>query len=122
MKKIHLLFGVLIIVGCLQTYAAKSGVYMDFYKYGHEDKNTTVHRFPMRIPINVYYDDELRQIEISGSADIDVQIFLCDINGNTLDYSHCMNTVLNIPYGFSGIIILRIESEEWIATGKIAVL
>lgn len=84
MKKLHLLFGVLIIVGCLQTYAAKSGVYMDFYKYGHEDKNTTVHRFPMRIPINVYYDNELRQIEISGSVDIDVQIFLCDENGNLL--------------------------------------
>lgn len=122
MKKLLSLLGVLIIIGCLQANAAKSGVYMDFYKYGHEGKNTTVHRSPMRIPIDVYYDDELRQIEISGSADIDVQIFLCDINGNTLDYSHCMNTVLNIPYGFSGIIILRIESEEWIATGKITVL
>lgn len=122
MKKLLSLLGVLIIIGCLQANAAKSGVYMDFYKYGHEGKNTTVHRSPMRIPIDVYYDDELRQIEISGSADIDVQIFLCDINGNTLDYSHYMNTVLNIPYGFSGIIILRIESEEWIATGKIAVL
>ena len=122
MKKLLSLLGVLIIIGCLQANAAKSGVYMDFYKYGHEGKNTTVHRSPMRIPIDVYYDDELRQIEISGSADIDVQIFLCDINGNTLDYSHCMNTVLNIPYGFSGIIILRIESEAWIATGKIAVL
>lgn len=122
MKRLLSLLGVLIIIGCLQANAAKSGVYMDFYKYGHEGKNTTVHRSPMRIPIDVYYDDELRQIEISGSADIDVQIFLCDINGNTLDYSHCMNTVLNIPYGFSGIIILRIESEEWIATGKIAVL
>ena len=122
MKKLLSLLVVLIIIGCLQANAAKSGVYMDFYKYGHEGKNTTVHRSPMRIPIDVYYDDELRQIEISGSADIDVQIFLCDINGNTLDYSYCMNTVLNIPYGFSGIIILRIESEEWIATGKIAVL
>ena len=92
MKKIHLLFGVLIIVGCLQTYAAKSGVYMDFYKYGHEVKNTTVYRFPMRIPINVYYDNELRQIEISGSVDIDVQIFLCDENGNIIAYSSITNT------------------------------
>ena len=92
MKKIHLLFGVLIIVGCLQTYAAKSGVYMDFYKYKKKKKNTTVHRFPMRIPINVYYDNELRQIEISGSVDIDVQIFLCDENGNIIAYSSITNT------------------------------
>lgn len=122
MKKLHLLFGVLIFIGCLQTHAEKSRVAMEKWQTGNVDGSTTVRRSPMRIPIDVYYDDELRQIEISGSADIDVQIFLCDINGNTLDYSHCMNTVLNIPYGFSGIIILRIESEEWIATGKIAVL
>lgn len=78
MKKLLSLLGVLIIIGCLQSYAAKSGVYMDFYKYGHEGKNTTVHRSPMRIPINVYYDDELRQIEISGEEEDGVQIFLCD--------------------------------------------
>ena len=78
MKKIHLLFGVLIIVGCLQTYAAKSGVYMDFYKYGHEDKNTTVHRSPMRIPINVYYDDELRHVDVQES---DAFLTLTPING-----------------------------------------
>ena len=63
MKKLHLLFGVLIIVGCLQTYAAKSGVYMDFYKYGHEDKNTTVHRFPMRIPIEDLEDALLTSLD-----------------------------------------------------------
>lgn len=121
MKKLLSLLGVLIIIGCLQANAEKSGVYMDFYKYGHEGKNTTVHRSPMRIPIDVYYDDELRQIEISGDERVEVQIFLCDINGNTLDYSHCINTVLDIPYSYSGIIILRIESEEWIATGRIII-
>ena len=92
MKKLLSLLGVLIIIGCLQANAAKSGVYMDFYKYGHEGKNTTVHRSPMRIPIDVYYDDELRQIEISGSVDIDVQIFLCDENGNIIAYSSITNT------------------------------
>ena len=55
----------------------------------------------------------------TGEEEDGVQIFLCDINGNTLDYSHCMNTVLDIPYNYSGIIILRIESEEWIAIGRI---
>jgi hypothetical protein len=47
MKKLLLLFGVLIIIGCLQAYAAKCGVHMDFYNYGHESKSTTVHRSPM---------------------------------------------------------------------------
>jgi len=51
MKKLLSLLGVLIIIGCLQANAEKSGVYMDFYKYGHEGKNTTVHRSPMEISI-----------------------------------------------------------------------
>ena len=121
MKKFLFLFGVLIFIGSFQSYAERSEIYMDFYKSGHANKSTTVHRSPMRIPIDVYYDDELRQIEISGDERVEVQIFLCDINGNTLDYSHCINTVLDIPYSYSGIIILRIESEEWIATGRIII-
>lgn len=121
MKKLHLLFGVLIFIGCLQAHAEKSRVAMEKWQTGNVDGSTTVRRSPMRIPIDVYYDDELRQIEISGDEGVEVQIFLCDINGNTLDYSYCINTVLDIPYSYSGIIILRIESEEWIATGKITI-
>ena len=60
--------------------------------------STTVCRSPMRNSIDVNYDDELRQIEISSDVGVEVQLFLCDINGNTLDYSHCINTVLDIPY------------------------
>lgn len=46
MKKLLLLLGVFIFIGCLQSYASKREIYMDFYKSGHVDKNTTVHRSP----------------------------------------------------------------------------
>lgn len=121
MKKLLSLLGVLIIIGCLQSYAAKSGVYMDFYKYGHESKNTTVHRSPMRIPIDVYYDEELHQIEICGDEDMNVQIYLCDENGNTITYSSTINTILDVPDGYSGLLFIRVEGEGWIATGQIAI-
>jgi hypothetical protein len=121
MKKLLSLLGVLIIIGCLQSYAAKSGVYMDFYKYGHEGKNTTVHRSPMRIPIDVYYDEELHQIEICGDEDMNVQIYLCDENGNTITYSSTINTILDVPDGYSGLLFIRVEGEGWIATGQIAI-
>ena len=92
MKKLHLLFGVLIFIGYLQAHAEKSRVAMEKWQTGNVDGSTTVRRSPMRIPINVYYDNELRQIEISGSVDIDVQIFLCDENGNIIAYSSITNT------------------------------
>ena len=55
-----------------------------------------------------YYGARYMNPVISSDVGVEVQLFLCDINGNTLDYSHCINTVLDIPYRYSGIIILRI--------------
>lgn len=121
MKKLLSLLGVLIIIGCLQAYATKSGVYMDFYKYGHEGKNTTVHRSPMRIPIDVYYDNELCQIEISGNMEDEVQIFLCDENGNIIAYSSIANTTLDIPEDYNGRLSISIESDNWVAIGCITI-
>ena len=108
MKKLHLLVGLFLFIGCLQVHAEKSRVAMEKWQTGNVVGSTTVCRSPMRISIDVYYDDELRQIEISSDVGVEVQLFLYDINGNTLDYSHCINTVLDIPYRYSGIIILRI--------------
>ena len=121
MKKLLSLLGVFIFIGCLQSYASKREIYMDFYKSGHVDKNTTVHRSPMRIPIDVYYDEELRLIEISGNEDMSIQIYLCDENGNTVNCSPSINTILEVPCGYSGLISIRIESEGWIATGKMII-
>lgn len=37
MKKLLSLLGVFIFIGCLQSYASKREIYMDFYKSGHVD-------------------------------------------------------------------------------------
>jgi len=73
----------------------------------------------MQIPIDVYYDEELRQIEICSYEDMNVQIYLCDENGNTIASSSTINTILDVPDGYSGQLSIRIEGEDWIATGKI---
>lgn len=119
MKKLLSLFGVLIFIGCLQAHAEKSRVSMEHWQTSNVDGSTTVRRSPMRIPIDVYYDDELRQIEISGDEDMDVQIYLRDESGNTITYSSTINTILDIPDGYSGLLSIRIEGEDWISTGKL---
>lgn len=121
MKKFLFFFGVLIFIGSFQSYAERSEIYMDFYKSGHANKSTTVHRSPMRIPIDVYYDEELRLIEIFGDKDMNVQIYLYDENGNIINYSPSINTILEVSDNHSGLLSIRIEGEDWIATGKIAV-
>ncbi len=66
MKKLHLLVGVFIFIGCLQVHAEKSRVAMEKWQTCNVVGSTTICRSPMRNSIDVYYDDELRQIEISS--------------------------------------------------------
>lgn len=120
MKKFLLIIGVLISIS-LQMVASKSSVYMDIYKRGRSDKSTTVRRSPIQLPIEVFYDSETHQIEVTGDDEVSAQVFVCDESGNTLDYSPCINTVLDVPSTYDGLIIIRIEGEDWIATGKIAI-
>lgn len=94
---------------------------MDLAKRGRSDKCTTVRRSPMQCPIDVFYDNETHQIEIMGGDEVSAQVFLCDENGNTLDYSPSINAVLDVPSNYNGLLIIRIEGEDWIAIGKIAI-
>ncbi|MBQ2856187.1 MAG: hypothetical protein IJE78_03535 [Bacteroidaceae bacterium] len=119
MKKLLSLFGVLIFIGCIQAHAEKRRVTMEHWQTSNVDGSTTVRRSLMRIPIDVYYDDDLRQIEIYGEEDMDVQIYLRDENGNTITYSSTINTILDVPDGYSGLLSIWIESENWIFTGKL---
>lgn len=50
------------------------------------------------------------------------QVYLCDLLGNTLDYSSCLNTVFDVPETRTGPLIVRIEAESWIAVGEVNVL
>lgn len=119
MKKYLLLIGVIISIS-IQAFASQSAVYMDFTKRGRSDNATTVRPSPMLSPIDVLYDNETKQIEVVSDEELVAQVFLCDENGNTVDYSPCINVVLDAPSNYNGLIFIRIEGEDWIATGKIA--
>lgn len=86
------------------------------------EKSTTVQRSPQQLTIEVVYDNEARQITVSGDEDMGAQVYLCDLLGNTLDYSSCLNTVFDVPETRTGPLIVRIEAESWIAVGEVNVL
>lgn len=118
MRKVLFILGILIFMGNIQTYAKKSKVIIEYYQTGHVDKSTTVRHSPIKTPIDVYYDNELHQIEILGGKNMNVQIYLYDDKGNTLAYSPGI-TILDTPQNYSGIITICIDGEGWTATGKI---
>lgn len=120
MKKGIIIAGLLLAMANT-AFAEQWGVFMEFHRKSNPEKNMSVNRAPMRLPIEVVYDSDTHKIKVSGDNKMEVQLFLCDENGNTLDYSQCVNSVLNIPNSYSGLITLRIESEGWIAIGNINV-
>lgn len=71
------------------------------------------------LPIEVSYDDETRQIEITGGDDLVGQVSLRDADGNILAFSTEINTVLEVPSSYTGTIIVHIEGENWISVGEV---
>lgn len=120
MKKVIIFAGLLLAMSHT-AFAEQCGVFMEFHRKVNPEHTRDVNRAPLRLPIDVVYDSDTHKIEVVGNEEMEVQIFLCDENGNTLDYSSYINAELNIPYNYSGLIILRIECEKWIAIGKITV-
>lgn len=118
MKKFVFLIGVIISVVCQMNLMAKT-VSMTVHRKGNVDRSTTVNRGPIHLPIDVEYDNETRQITVSGDVDMEVQVYLCDLSGNTLDYSSCLNTVFDVPEACTETLIIRIEAEDWIAEGEV---
>lgn len=120
MKKAIILAGLLLAMAHT-AFAEQRGVLMQFHRKSSPSTNTSVNRAPTRLPIEVVYDSDTHKIEVIGDENMDVQIYLYDENGNILNYSPSINTVLDIPNGYSGLISINIEGENWIITGKITI-
>lgn len=118
MKKIVLLIGVIISVVCQMNVMAKT-VSITVHRKGNVDRSTTVCRRPINLPIDVVYDNDARQITVSGDEEMMAQVFLCDANGNTLDYSSTINVTFYVPEVCTETLIIRIEAEDWIAEGEV---
>ncbi len=87
---------------------------------GHAEKSTTVRRSHQHLVIDVIYDNEARQVLVSGDEDIAAQVFLCDMNGNILDYSAIINATFDVSEKTKDTLIIRIEAEDWMAGGEVS--
>lgn len=57
---------------------------------------------------------------MSGDEDIAAQVFLCDMNGNILDYSAIINATFDVSEKTKDTLIIRIEAEDWMAGGEVS--
>lgn len=111
----------LMIAFTIQVVATNYTVTMKSQKKENPNNSTQVRRTPTHLPFEVIYDDETHKVIVSGDEAFIAHIYVCDENGNTLDSSSSINAVLNVPESYTGLLIIRIENDEWISTGKIVI-
>lgn len=73
-----------------------------------------VHRAPMSINIEVYYEEESGTLNICYDGESTGEIFLY-LNDTVIGYDSDINTIFQISN--SGLYKIEIISETWIATG-----
>ena len=118
MKKLLLTIGFLLSLSG-NLFAEKTEVGITPEKKTPPDTGTTRPRVPMRIPIQVFYDNLTREIEIIAPNSLDGYAYICDGEGDIITFSASLNDVLYIPECYSGLIHIYIESDSWQAVGEI---
>lgn len=81
-----------------------------------QGKPTTVHRIPMLVNIEAYYNEEDNTLEVHYDGVEAGEVFLY-LNNNLIGYDSEINSSFTIYDG--GIYRLAIISENWIAEGEL---
>lgn len=120
MKKFLSLFFVMIAV-TLPVFAKESTSSSSTRRVGLEVRQTKeatskVHRAPIRINIEAYYNDQSGVLDICYYGEASGEVFLY-LNENVIGYDSDINTSFQIST--PGLYRIEIVGETWIATGYI---
>ena len=118
MKKFLLTIGILLSLSG-NLFAEKTEVGITPEKKTAPETGTTRPRVPMKLPIQVFYDNFTREIEILSGDSLEGCAYIYDGNGDVIAFSASLNDVLYIPDCYSGIVYIYIEGDSWQAIGEI---
>ena len=82
-----------------------------------KDTGKTIHRAPMKLPIDVVFDNETMTVEVSCTNDLEGEVFLYNSSEELEDYSPCLNSILSVTN--SDFHTILIEGDGWSASGVI---
>ena len=73
------------------------------------------------IPIEVFYDAEIREVLITSENEFEGDIYLYDESENVIAFGNTLDEVISIPNCYSGTVYLYIRCENCSARGKIRI-
>ena len=118
MKKVIILAGLLLVMAHA-AFAEQRGVLMEIHNKSIPEKNMSVNRAPMRLPIEVVYDTDTHKIQVIGDEFTEAEVFLYKADGTLENCSSKLNTEFT---GLtSGTYSILIQGKEWNAEGEIEI-
>lgn len=118
MKKFFLTFGILLSVTA-SGWAENQKVDTDpEKKTPPPDTGTTKARAPMYFPVEVFYDDITRQVEVTSRNSLEGYMYLYNALGNIIAFAATLDETIDLPAYYKGVVNLYIDSETWTATGS----
>lgn len=118
MRKIILLFSVIISFAFAAFAENQTEVLMGIHEISNKDSNTNINRSIVQLPIlNVVYDSDAKNIKITSSESVEAIVYIYDHNGNIVSYSNTLNTILQLPS--AGSYTIYVEGEGWYGIGYI---
>lgn len=116
MKKIILLF-MFAFSMTTSTYSERQTLPMEIHEAGDSDFMTEKDRYPIQLPIVVFYDSETNIIEVWCDNDnIQAEVFVYDESGALEAYSPYMNMTLQLSSSTSHSILLK--GDGWQAEAE----
>ena len=82
-----------------------------------KDVSDKVLRSPVRLPIEVVYNNETMSVEIFCANDVDAEVSVYNAFEELEGYSPCLNSVISLTESDYHTIV--IEGDDWIAKGVI---
>lgn len=121
MNRLIIIFGIFISLFSMTARAEETVSKAEVHRNEQKSNNTGIQRIPAHLPvIYIISDSETRSIKISCDEDHDVVVWLYDAQGNVVDSSDILNTILYAPDTGNHVFHISIESYNWYATASIS--
>ncbi|MBD5190201.1 MAG: hypothetical protein HDS95_07990 [Bacteroidales bacterium] len=105
----------LTVISAVSCFAEKTNIQLD--PLPKKDPELKSPRAPMRLPIDVVFDNETMTIQVSCVSNLEGEVFLYNASNELEDYSPCLNAILTLSN--SNYHTILIEGDGWSATGVI---
>jgi hypothetical protein len=122
---LFIIIGVLVSMSCVYvksqststSTSTQHSVSLEFHKKAN---STKVHRTPLHIPIDVFYDDVDHTLIVSSDEDLECEVYLYNSNYSVVDYSSCGDTIFTI--NMTGTYTVQVNGDDWYVIGTFTVL